>query len=598
MPLRETIQEHLVRLGVEAGKVPADMKRFETVVTKHLKRTEKPLERQRKAFDKLGKAIKSLAAIWAGSKIVNEIKGLVTVVTDADDRIGKLSNRLGVAVRDLSAFTTGARLAGIGTTAAATGLQRFLRRTAQFRTTGKGEAADTVTRLGGAFESLVRQNAPVLEQLEALSKGISGVSDEGERLRLLFTLFDTEGVDLVRILNQGADGFRRVIEEGRMFGEVTAGQAKAAEEFNTSILKLKLSFQQLVREMRVAEGATGTANFLTQQIRDFKFAAKLLAQSRELQRLAGLPFIFTPKGEKMAQDFFGGPQSAPPEPQARGPSLPCDSDFVGPPEIAFPKLDMSAFNDALSSSLESVKNFSTDVQEGFSDAAQAATEGVQELNTPLMTWVESLRVTLHDFLNLVDSTIRNFAAGIGDAVGAALFRAADLETGLLQVITAVGERLVSALVALALQQLAFLGASIATLSKRTSAEMASWSAIVYAAAFAASAALGLPGVIAAPTVASAAVTELLLGSGIAAASGKSFGAVVPTAAEGKVFTGPTLAVVGDNPGPHPEVALPVDKLLDSISGRPVALTVQMGDRMLRTLVRGFPAAVRMTGAPI
>mgnify|MGYP006908302131 CR=1 FL=1 len=128
MPLRETIQELLVRLGVEAGKVPADMKRFETVVTKHLKRTEKPLERQRKAFDKLGKAIKSLAAIWAGSKIVNEIKGLVTVVTDADDRIGKLSNRLGVAVRDLSAFTTGARLAGIGTTAAATGLQRFLRR--------------------------------------------------------------------------------------------------------------------------------------------------------------------------------------------------------------------------------------------------------------------------------------------------------------------------------------------------------------------------------------------------------------------------------------------------------------------------------------
>lgn len=208
------------------------------------------------------------------------------------------------------------------------------------------------------------------------------------------------------------------------------------------------------------------------------------------------------------------------------------------------------------SQLNLLKGKLTEARFAFEDFGTSFKESFEELGA-------QLQVTGAEVADLLFGTFQAFAQGIGNAVAQTLFFAADIEAGLLNVLKQVGAQLVAALIALGIEQLAFMLLGLAINAKRTSAELASAAAITYAAAFAGASvgaiATGGIGLLAASGIAAAATGAMLVGAGIAGKAGAGLGATIPALAEGGLAIGPTLALVGEA---RPELILPVDRFHD------------------------------------
>ena len=79
--------------------------------------------------------------------------------------------------------------------------------------------------------------------LNDVADGLARVDDQGERVRLAFTLFDTEGVRFVNALQLGAAGFNEIAEAQRRFGVVSNEQARTLDNLNREYLRLARVFR-------------------------------------------------------------------------------------------------------------------------------------------------------------------------------------------------------------------------------------------------------------------------------------------------------------------------------------------------------------------
>lgn len=176
-----------------------------------------------------------------------------------------------------------------------------------------------------------------------------------------------------------------------------------------------------------------------------------------------------------------------------------------------------------------------------------------------------IQVTAITVGRAIGDTFQTLAAGIGDAVAASIVYGASLAEGLMSVLKAVAAQIISALIQLGVQQLINLVLNQVVALKRTVAELSSYAAITYAAAFSATAAIPIVGPALAPGAAAAAVAGMLAGASGAAAAGAAAGSAIGTAAfaEGGIVTGPVLGLVGEA---GPEVILPLSRLGDMNGG--------------------------------
>jgi hypothetical protein len=145
--------------------------------------------------------------------------------------VGDEAKRSGVSARAFQEWKIVAEQARIPVDAMVDGLKELALRGDEFAVTGKGAAAEAFARLGYGAADLKKKledpSALLLEIIERLGK-----FDKAAQIRISDELFGgSAGERFVELLDQGADGIRRTIDQAHELGNVMSDEmiARAAE---------------------------------------------------------------------------------------------------------------------------------------------------------------------------------------------------------------------------------------------------------------------------------------------------------------------------------------------------------------------------------
>ncbi len=166
--------------------------------------------------------------------------GLIASGLSSGDALAKMSARLGTTVEGLQVLRTAAGLAGVSASQLDMGLQRMTRRVAE-AARGTGEAKAALLELGVSAQRLV--NLRPEQQFAVLADALGRVSNQSDRVRLAFKLFDSEGVALVNVARMGSQGIDTLSTSMANLGLIVAGpQLAAIEQASNSLSVLGQAF--------------------------------------------------------------------------------------------------------------------------------------------------------------------------------------------------------------------------------------------------------------------------------------------------------------------------------------------------------------------
>lgn len=152
------------------------------------------------------------------------------------DTLGKTASKLGVTTQELQKLRYAAELAGVQTRTTDMAVQRFTRRLAE-AANGTGEAKDALKELGIDAAKLTK--LPLERQMLALADAFDDVESSGDRVRLAFKLFDSEGVAFVNTLQGGRAELQAMFAEVDNLGIALSTRAvKGVEEANDAFTRL------------------------------------------------------------------------------------------------------------------------------------------------------------------------------------------------------------------------------------------------------------------------------------------------------------------------------------------------------------------------
>ena len=263
-------------------------------VSKNLDNMDKSVNKTKKSMDGLKGAIKGAI----GALSVTAFVGATKSTLDYADALGKTSARLGVTTTALQSLRFAATQSGMTTEALEMSLQRFTRRLAEAGQ-GTGVLKDTFTKLGMSIRNTNDGSLKSAEQmLSEVADKLATIPDQGERVRLAFQMFDSEGVKMVNMLQNGSgaldDMRKKLLSTGAILSE---DFIKNAEEANDAIdlltNQIKTGFGQAISGL--AEPIKATAEAL----------GALILVAKEYPSLTALSVAITGLSASLA--LLGGP---------------------------------------------------------------------------------------------------------------------------------------------------------------------------------------------------------------------------------------------------------------------------------------------------
>jgi len=154
------------------------------------------------------------------------------------DRIGKVSKVTGIATDTLQKFGFAAELAGVGVDQAQVAMRRFSRRVGEAQR-GTGELAPTLKRLGIELKNTDGSFKSVEQVLFEFADGIRDAETDSEKLSIAFKGLDSEGAELVGVLNKGGDAMADMFDRAEALGGVLSASAiQGVENFMDSVTEL------------------------------------------------------------------------------------------------------------------------------------------------------------------------------------------------------------------------------------------------------------------------------------------------------------------------------------------------------------------------
>ena len=177
----------------------------------------------------------AIAGMFAANALQNQI--------DWGDQLQKTNLRIGASTEALSQYNYVAKLSGVEFGQLTTAWQRQTRRIAE-AAAGTGVASKALDRLGLSAQAL-NQLAPE-EQFERIATAMQNVESSSERVALAQKLWDSEGVKLVQIVNQGTDAIASMRAEADALGlTISQDTANAMATYNDEVDRLKFAAQGL-----------------------------------------------------------------------------------------------------------------------------------------------------------------------------------------------------------------------------------------------------------------------------------------------------------------------------------------------------------------
>lgn len=229
-------------------------------------------------------------------------------VNEAMDEQVKFAQRLGVSVQQLTALQHAARLSGVDVNAMNLALQRMTRRVGE-AAQGTGEAKLAIAQLG--LDAREFGKLPLGQQMTILADKFSHMTDRSQKLRLAFKLFDSEGVSMLQILQQGGPAMQSMIDDAERLG-VTIDKKTAAQvaAFTSQWDRLKGAMTGVTRSFtnEVTPVMTGVFKEVTDQLANLRQGAAALGDQAVRTFLTMFVYarqIFKRLGEMWSNTFNG-----------------------------------------------------------------------------------------------------------------------------------------------------------------------------------------------------------------------------------------------------------------------------------------------------
>lgn len=182
-----------------------------------------------------------IASMFAANTIQNQINFGASLVD--------INSRIGATTEALSQYNYVAKMSGVEFGQLTTAWQRQTRRITE-AAAGTGVAVAALDRLNLSARDLSRL-APE-DQFERIATAMQGVESSSERVRLAQQLWDSEGVKLLQIVNQGTEAISAYRVEAERLGlTITQDTAQAMGVFNGEVDKLKFAAQGLSQTLAV-----------------------------------------------------------------------------------------------------------------------------------------------------------------------------------------------------------------------------------------------------------------------------------------------------------------------------------------------------------
>ncbi|MER8394093.1 hypothetical protein NKH10_19575 [Mesorhizobium sp. M1340] len=253
---------------------------------------------------------------------------LAKSASDLGSEIGEASFKLGIGVEALQEYRFAAKMSGVESESLTKGIQK-LGINASEATKGNKAMAKSFKALGISLKGANGHMRPTEEILNDTMTALSKVKDPLRRNALAFKLFGKSGVDLVKMLSDGAEGLADMRHEARLTGSVmSAGAAAAADKFGDNLdallirvngLKLFLGVQLLPVMNEVIESTTKwfdanaglVRSTITEWVKSFAGVLRDLMNPasdirQEISRVAENFTAFL-AAIKPVVDFLGGP---------------------------------------------------------------------------------------------------------------------------------------------------------------------------------------------------------------------------------------------------------------------------------------------------
>lgn len=181
----------------------------------------------------------AIAAVGAvGAAMVANAARVATMA----DEFGKLSQRTGVAVEDLSKLAYAASLNDATLADLEQGLKGLSNK--------MQEGSTAFAELGVAVRDGAGNMRPVKDVLFDLANAFQRLPDGAQKAALANKLMEESGVRLIPLLNNGAEGLKAMADEAERFGVVVSEElAQRSAELNDNIVRLKASATGLANEL-------------------------------------------------------------------------------------------------------------------------------------------------------------------------------------------------------------------------------------------------------------------------------------------------------------------------------------------------------------
>jgi hypothetical protein len=216
------------------------------------------------------RGIASAVGLSIGAISAHMAVDFVKSTNAAVDSLGKLSQKIGISVQDLSTMQHALKLSDVPVETFATGVGLLSKSLAgmsdELETKG---APAALQALGIKARDAAGNLRPTSDVLLDIAEKFKGFADGAGKTNLALQLFGRSGKELIPFLNEGADGIRRIQEEAKSLGlEIDGKTSAAAQQFNDDLERLKAISEGTARQFlsgllpslnRLAEGFTEVA---------------------------------------------------------------------------------------------------------------------------------------------------------------------------------------------------------------------------------------------------------------------------------------------------------------------------------------------------
>lgn len=216
----------LTSIGGISVRIKANMQGFKADLNRASNMVSKSAKRMRQSGNEFGRwaAAGTAAAAAVGAAMVRSQMQTI-------DALAKTADRLGLTTQALAGLQRSAELSGASANTLNMALQRMTRRVAE-AAQGTGEAKDAIRELGLDAQALARMSPD--QQFKTLADAMSGVAEQGDRVRLSMKLFDSEGVKLLNTLQMGSEALEQqeqmAVKLGTALSRVDAAKVENAND--------------------------------------------------------------------------------------------------------------------------------------------------------------------------------------------------------------------------------------------------------------------------------------------------------------------------------------------------------------------------------